>query len=175
MMLVAKVGAAAGMVSIGLVLVACTGPTASSSSGQPVSAQSRVIGPDGYGGVNLGMSADEVLRTGVVVADGPLSQPCSYYRFRTSAPGSTDVLVSAKLGVMLIDPRDGVRTPEGIGTGSSRADLRAAYPDASFDGPGLVASTGVPGKSGSLYRFELNDSGQVSHVSIQATGGDCAG
>ena len=183
------------MASSALVLLACAGPVLSSQSGPtttrlptetavaPVTAssqpsagtESQVVGPDGYHGLKLAMSADQALRTGVVIADGPLPEPCGYYRFRTSPPGSTDVLVSVRLGIVLIDPRDGVHTPEGVGTGSSRADLQAAYPNVRFDGSGTVASTSVPGSPNSLYRFDLDSNDTVSHVLIQTTNGDCAG
>jgi len=133
------------------------------------------IGPDSYGGLKLAMPSDQALRNGVVIADGPLPQPCGYYRFRSSPPGSTDVLVSLRLGVASIAPHENVHTPEGVGTGSSRVDLRAVYPNVGFDSSGAIAGVDVPGSSNALYRFELDSNSKVSHISIQATNGDCAG
>jgi hypothetical protein len=198
MNVVVRLLAVAGMASSALVLVACTGPVVSSpsvQSTQPTTSlptattaapgtsspepsagvESRMIGPDGYGGLKLTMPSDQALQTGVVIADGPLPEPCGYYRFRTSPPGSTDVLVSVRLGIVMIDPREGVHTPEGIGTGSSKADLRAAYPNVGFDSSGTIASTRVPGNPNSLYRFDLDSNSKVGHILIQTTNGDCAG
>lgn len=85
-----------------------------------------VIGPDSFGPLTLGMSADDALATGllgeVVAEDGA----CSRY----AATFGGNVLLSKKLGLVRVGVTSPVATPAGIHLGSTVAEVRAAYPDA---------------------------------------------
>lgn len=150
-----------------------------------------VLGPTGYGAIQLGMTAEQVLATQLVNTPTSQTAGCAGYTYvpptrgRSSAAAASAaapaegqrtslyVYLSARApaGVRLIVVPSGVITPEGIGVGSPVAMLRATYRDlpAQTNSGQLVP---VPGHPGLSYRFTI-DNGTVSSVGLGLTGEMC--
>lgn len=165
------------------------GPAATASSGEPaVSASSpsspartaTTLGPDGVGALKLGMTRTQAEATGLVAPfkNEPNSDVCLWRSRLVGAglAGAPDagglVLHSERLGVATIDAYAGMKTPEGIGLGSSVAAVGRAY-------PGFTVTTGlgrgyakVPGNSKAVYRIGVNN-GVVDELTLQFSDQDC--
>lgn len=112
-------------------------------------APARVIGPDGLGDLRLGMSRAEIEAAGATVGRG---EGCTGFTAPGYRPreGAVDGWVSERYGLVGISARPGVRTPEGIGLGSTASQVAAAYPDAQSAGTGLTYVRVSPGVSYSI-------------------------
>lgn len=185
--------------------------TVTTSSAPPVTAppsaqeagELAVLGPYGYGDLQLGMPWQKV------TADGALRQVtkvdsagCLRYTLvvgptRTVLPAapatpslaagtSTAAIVPGYLAVeqVVVSVRDGVveliagpmlRTPEGIGVGSSREDLLDAYPKLPLPDRGGSASVAVDDNPIASYQFEVSNEGYVTSFSLRLTKSDCIG
>ncbi|WP_073479834.1 hypothetical protein [Streptoalloteichus hindustanus] len=118
------------------------------------------------------MSKDEALRNGVVRQDGGLGETeyCGYDYALRNEPAA-HVNISTRLGVAVIFAAPTFRSPEGIGIGSSLAEVRSAY-------PGLQQSpnifhTPVPGNANASYHFLLDQDRRVRQFSLAIRGQDC--
>ena len=87
-----------------------------------------------------------------------------------AAGGEGGVNYSNNLGVATIDVGPGVKTPEGIGIGSSVADVESAYPGRTwaFDRTHVV----VPGNDQADYRIAVQDD-KVVELTLQFGNQDC--
>lgn len=113
--------------------------TASSPTQEPTEDPS-VFGPVSVAGVSLGMTLDQLRTSGAATfpdgeGDG---QGCVWFGFANlpeegleEGMGSYDGTVGPN-GVELLAAREGMKTPEGIGLGSTKAEALAAYPMAKF-------------------------------------------
>lgn len=89
------------------------------------------ITQDGMGELTLGMSRDDALATGQITGDGMDSAgDCRYYPL-VGDHGA--VVISPSDGLMYLEVPPRGRTPEGIGAGSTAAEVEAAYPDVEVD------------------------------------------
>ncbi|GLW92035.1 hypothetical protein [Actinokineospora globicatena] len=125
----------------------------------------QVIGPDGYGSLKLGMSTEQAIATGRVLPapPGDPSSDCTPH----AAPGQPEdtfaVGISPVHGVSLIFGYGDPSTPEGIKKGSTKAEVKRAYPRLE-DGAG-GSSTAVPGYPNNHYGFNFVD-GKVTSISL---------
>lgn len=154
----------------------------------PTSAPSSALtlGPQGYGALRLGMTKTQVRATGLVTGvsvdpvgtcggpeDGSLVgvQPGpdeSDVAGRLFFSATTNQLVAIYAG-------GGVRTPEGVGLGSTSQRLLAAYPTWRAQEPGPVEGRGriqVPGNPEAHYRIVVTG-GRVVELSIDSDRQDC--
>ena len=106
-------------------------PTTAPASNDPEPA-ALVLGPDGLGQLELGMSLGEAEATGMLeprAGDWPPGTECRpQFRLADDPDGTSVVWYSDALGLAAIQVGEGVLTPEGIGIGSSLVDVERAYP-----------------------------------------------
>ena len=151
----------------------------------PPAAPELVLGPDGYGALTLGMVRAEAIATGLtdgtLPGDGNCGGPGDGVLAGT--PAVTDdrsvagrLFFSAESGQLVaIYAYPGVKTPEGIGIGSSYATVVAAYPTwrpigaDPHDGRGGVR---VPGNTNASYRIVVIDE-TVVEISLDSHQQDC--
>lgn len=157
---------------IGSVLVAgavlASGATAAFAQSGPT------LGPYGYGDVKLGMTAKQAKATGAVVkkSDGG-KDGCSGYDLKKFPTGkdAVGVYISPKVGLAAIFAAKGMKTPEGIGFGSTSKQLKAAYPHIKKDAHGYDVVK-VPGNKKAYYSFGVSH-GKVTEYGIALNTQDC--
>ncbi|MFF4615501.1 hypothetical protein [Nonomuraea jabiensis] len=137
--------------------------------------QKRTLGPFGYGDLRLGMTEAQARATGRIVRktiDVPTK--CSTYdlKERRYSGNRAGMYISQKQGVVTISaPGRGVRTPQGIGIGSTPAQVKAAYPNLKQDTLYGTFAT-VPGNPKASYVF-LMSKRAVLGVTLVLTAQDC--
>ncbi|GAB3500274.1 hypothetical protein [Amycolatopsis cihanbeyliensis] len=132
-----------------------------------------VLGPDGYGVFKLGMSTGEAEATGrlgeSVRAE---AEGCTLYGFTDEGRAASRLRISASSGLVGLYPGGPVRTPEGIGEGSTLAEVRDTYPALSGD----QGSYSAPAGEGAVYRIGVDpDKRVVSRLALEAQPQPCAG
>jgi hypothetical protein len=114
------------LLSGGAADAAVTTATATVTAAESAAAAKSTFGPFGYRGIKLGMSAKKARATGKIsrVSSGGT---CSTWRFRT--PPRASLGISKRLrAVAYIEAPRSARTPRGIGIGSTRKQMKQAYP-----------------------------------------------
>ncbi|WP_101385877.1 hypothetical protein [Streptomyces sp. TLI_146] len=125
----------------------------------------RTLGPEGLGPFKLGMTLDQAEATGEWKRRKETVGACM------SDTGSSGITVgwSGRLGISSLTA-DNVRTPEGIGTGSTFAEVKAAY-RRPVDGTGTLEEdaqlmgtvwTAVPGNPKAMYAILFNIGGGMA-------------
>ena len=151
------------------------GPSTGISTTAPTPSN-HVLGPNGLGTLRLGMTKPQALASGEVAGVSPAESQCDAYKLVGAPASVTDGYLSHALGIALIVPPAGVRTPEGIGIGSPIADVVRAYPGTVYNsstrqnlGPRVL----VPGNPNAYYRFPDGGTGKVTRISIELKNQDC--
>jgi hypothetical protein len=132
------------------------------------------VGPEGYGSITLGMTWEEGLATGeVAVARGAGTESCRSFRFLPeTSTTEDDLVVSDRLGVAGIFFKGLMRTPEGIGLGSTATELLAAHPDADMAYNGTYTIP-VPGYPDRQYYAALERDDRVAEMTLELIEQDC--
>lgn len=127
----------------------------------------------GYGPLVLGKPAPT---RGAELVEGRLvDQGCGQVVWELPAGERVTTAVSADLGVAVIFLGSEQRTPEGIGLGSTREELLAAYPDATYSkehNAYLVTPEGQPDRHWEFF-LDLDDA--VTEADLQLNNQDCVG
>ncbi len=129
------------------------------ATGTPALAEQKLLlGPTGYGSVKLGMTAAQARATGKIVRKSVRNSlpTCTTWDLKQQRYGNdrAGVFISKRHGVAAIAAPGNVRTPQGIGRGSTIAQLRRAYPDFRINADGPIAS--VPGNRRATFVFHLS-------------------
>ncbi|MFI6637083.1 hypothetical protein ACIBI7_50060 [Nonomuraea fuscirosea] len=145
------------------------------TAGAPALAEQKLLlGPTGYGSVKLSMTAAQARATGKIVRKSVRGSlpTCTTWDLKEQRYGNdrAGVFISKKHGVVAIAAPGNVRTPQGIGRGSTIAQLRRAYPDFRLDEDGPIA--GVPGNRKATYVFHLSKT-KVLGVGLYLRKQDC--
>ncbi|MBG0826155.1 hypothetical protein HS048_36425 [Planomonospora sp. ID91781] len=152
--------------------------TAIVTTAESAAAARSKFGPFGYRGIKLGMSAKKARATGKIRRVSRQG-PCTTWRFRTppNAPGGrADVVISKRLRVVgYIDAPRSARTPRGIGIGSTKRQVKRAYPKARMSGSGLFYAP-LPRNPKGYYGFILSGgrTGKVEQMIMALDRQDCA-
>jgi len=139
-----------------------------------VQADTSTFGPDGYGGVRLGETVEELKKAGYEV--DPDDNPCLLTVDIKGPKGYyADTLISAKDGVYVIHARDPEPTPEGIKLGSTAAEVKKAYPqlDDSAVKEGAAPEVPVPGNAKAYYQMFIKD-GKVDVLELRLKDAPCS-
>jgi hypothetical protein len=130
-----------------------------------------VLGPDGLGSLELGMSPGEVEATGMVEPwheEWPSTVGCRpLFRLADDPARTSAVWWSDTLGVAAIQVGEGVLTPEGIGIGSSLDEVERAYPGWPHYDSVMRGEAPVAGSSDRVYRIAYGPEGVVSELTLQ--------
>ncbi|WP_229874901.1 hypothetical protein [Amycolatopsis deserti] len=127
------------------------------------------IGPRGWGRLALGMSeADAVASDEFDMTEGYSGSPCHRYWLKG---GGSPVDISPTYGVARISAKPGVTTPEGIGVGSTDAEVMAAYPNATT--ANYVITAPVPGNPEAVYVFNTDPSQKIFSLRLELTTNNC--
>jgi len=130
---------------------------------QPTSAPSeRVIGPDGLGPFKVGMTLQEAVATGEFKKEKEDPEACMGY----TTDDDIRVGWSGRLGVTSVSAEN-VRTPEGIGPGTTFAKVVRTYERAEADDPPLDEAipvigtiwTSVPDRPKNMYAIKFDMAG----------------
>jgi hypothetical protein len=141
----------------------------------PALASSATLGPYGYGSVKLGMSAKTAKATGKIVLKMKAgSGSCSGWDLKSHPTGrdSVGLYISKKHGVAMIFAPKGVKTPQGIGVGSTKTQLKHAYSKLGTAASGFPYVS-VPGNSKAYYYFLLSH-GKIYEMGLALDKQDCA-
>jgi hypothetical protein len=116
------------------------------------------FGPEGFGQVTLGMSREELLAVPSVRITGD-NGVCEDFE----APGVRGHLQPGR-GVAVLSIHADLETPERIHEGSTLTEVRAAYPQGTYDDPWY---------SDPPYRFEMGAGDRVTSVMLLLDGQRC--
>ncbi|MFD1932464.1 hypothetical protein ACFSKW_13360 [Nonomuraea mangrovi] len=139
---------------------------------EPAGRAQDVLGPYGLGGVRLGMSAKDAKATGKVVQKRRAGA-CSGWDLKAHPSGRDRVgmWISKKAGVAMIFAPEGVKTPQGIGLGSTGKQLDKAYPKLKRAASGFPIVT-VPGNPKAYYYFLLSKN-KIYEMGLALADQDC--
>jgi hypothetical protein len=122
-------------------------------------------------GIKLGMTKAQVEAAGGKVLPSPGGEACVglLLPYQTPVQDHTDGWFGTTLRLAAISARPGMKTPERIGLGSSRAKVEAAYPQGSLQNGYWT----VPLGHGTEYRFGIEQDGTVGEMLLTMTQNGC--
>lgn len=126
-----------------------------------------------YGALALGMPEADALATGLLIEPSSPADPdgrCKAYATK-SVPNADAVVVSPAKGIVRITMPSYAKTPKGVGTGSSVADVKAAYKNSTQSGSSVLAPMSATPPW--TYVFET-DGATVTTVFLRLNANDCA-
>jgi hypothetical protein len=156
-------------------ICACTPAPSPDISQTETAASDNVVSPDGFGQVHIGVALAEA-QANLGAALGPVDaiddpNVCVEAPYRTT-DGQEVIVMFEQARAARVSIRNGapsVRTEEGIGVGSTGAEVRAAYPDVIEEPSKYDAAPAhdlivwrTPNESG--LRFEIGADGRVAVI-----------
>ncbi|RJQ79085.1 hypothetical protein D5S17_11800 [Pseudonocardiaceae bacterium YIM PH 21723] len=155
-----------------LTLTACGGDKKDDAKDNTGSASASVIGPNGWDKLKLKDNLDTAKQTGELGDTATAAGTCQSYPVKDK---DAQALFSTDKGLVKVQFKTGdVKTPEGIGAGSTVSELRAKYPSTQVGPDGYF--TKVPGKDEYTYTFDADgraDGSKITTFGVQVTGETC--
>jgi hypothetical protein len=143
------------------------------AAAEPAEDATPTLGPTGLGDLELGMYTWEDPAASMLDIARGGDGPCETFRVEALGPrDGIDGFASENLGVMAIFARPGTTTPEGVGPGSTEAEVKAAHPGGEDLVPGYRVS--VPGYPDRYYEFGF-DGGKVESLVLALNEQICFG
>jgi hypothetical protein len=135
-----------------------------------------LLSPAGYGNLKLDAYLKSAPPADVVLTESATSTACGGYNFSgDGVPGPGFVAVTPEnpnggggYAVMIV-PSGVVHTPEGIGKGSTKDDVKQKYVGAGENESGFYA----PASATSIYQFALDSANVVQAIRLVKTNSDC--
>ncbi|GAA3996524.1 hypothetical protein GCM10022247_15600 [Allokutzneria multivorans] len=182
--LVAVFGVVGGMAASGFGHVEKT-PAAQPSTTTAKQPLPTVLGPNGLGPLQLGMTRKQVHDTGLVSQDVLDQQQAAEHRCTThelldsSGASFGTVVLSRSAGLAEVLPRNAPRTPEGLRAGMTVEQAGNLYSELRkvvLSAGSGSAQTPVPGNSRAVFTVDFNNS-KVTAISLRFNDNDedCSG
>ncbi|WP_449066033.1 hypothetical protein [Planomonospora algeriensis] len=144
--------------------------TATVTAAESAAAAKSKFGPFGYRGIKLGMGAEKARATEKIRRVSNRGT-CSTWRFRT--PPRASLGISKRLrAVAYIEAPRSARTPRGIGIGSTRKQMKQAYPKVRRSPSGVFYAP-LPRNPKGDYIFVLSGS-RINQMVMALDRQDCA-
>ncbi|MFI9846006.1 hypothetical protein ACIHFD_53900 [Nonomuraea sp. NPDC051941] len=140
----------------------------------PALAQTKpVVGPNGFGGLKLGMSLKQAKAAGITKKIDGGTDGCSGWDLKKYPTGKDNVglYISPKLGVAAFFAPKAAKTPEGVAAGTAKSQLKKVYPHLKQDTHGFWVTT-VPGNTKAYYSFTVLH-GKVTEFGMALKKQDC--
>ena len=135
-----------------------------------------LISSAGFGNLKLDAYLEGTPPSGVTLTETPTSTACTGYNFSgDGVPGAGFVAASPSTPntgggyAVMIVPNGPVHTPEGIGKGSTKDDVKQKYVGAGENESGLYA----PASATSIYQFAVDGANVVQAIRLVKTNSDC--
>lgn len=168
---------AVGIVALVLAPAAARADTGAAGQAADDTANENTLGPNGYKSLELGMSEDEAIATGLL-ADRQEIGECTWF-YLDPAEGEQNpgagVVVSPTHGVVSIPGTQSIQTPEGITMGSVHNDagstteqIEDGYDKYTVDktGPVPLYTAPAPGNPEAHYLFAIGDDDRAKDMAL---------
>jgi len=130
-----------------------------------------VLGPDGYGGLTLGMTYEDAARQNLVRDKEREWAECATF---TLADGNGTASFKLNGGAFDVTVNNSaVHTPEGVGVGSTVEELSQAFPEGFGEADGF--STPVTAQHETYYIFSTPEQGTATSMSLVRPDDGCMG
>lgn len=149
------------------------------SSGRPAPqfiTTGGLLSPTGFGSLKLDFYVSGPALADVTMTSAGGAGACPAYNFSgdgVPGPGLANASPASPNGgggyIVRIVPSGVVHTPEGIGKGSTKDDVKLKYPGAGENENGLYA----PASATSVYQFSVDSAGLVQGIRLEKTNNDC--
>lgn len=116
----------------------------------------------GYGKLKIGQSKKQALQTGMIKVSGQSGAGCTTFVFKK--PKAASGYLSNKYGVIAIFAAKSMKTPKGIGLGSTEKAVKKAYPKLKHTVN--ISFTPAPGSKVAQYWFLFDKNDKVYEMGL---------
>ncbi|GAB2824368.1 hypothetical protein GCM10022221_23030 [Actinocorallia aurea] len=129
----------------------------------PAAAAAPKLTSQGYGKLKIGQTKAKALKTGLIKLTGDAGSGCTTFVFKKK-PKAASGYLSNKYGVIAIFAAKSMKTPKGIGIGSTKAAVKKAYPK--LKDTVNVSWVPAPGSKVAQYNFLFGPDKKVYEMGL---------